>query len=215
MSWIEKLIAEGEHQQQDFKMRVEDAKKIAKTLVAFANTDGGRLLIGVKDNGSICGVRVDEELHVMEGAAQMECDPPINIQHQIWWANYIQVLEIVVEPSRSRPHFAQDEEGNWTAYIRQNDKNIKANGVTLKVWEHEEDKWTTNFEYDEHKERLFNTFKEKPELGFARISKLTGLDRFQTEDMLAQLIVWDVVEMRLNEKGCAFRPLKQKESKQR
>ncbi|MGK0279597.1 MAG: putative HTH transcriptional regulator, partial [Litorivivens sp.] len=84
MSWIEKLITEGEHQQQDFKMRVEDAKKIAKTLVAFANTDGGRLLIGVKDNGSICGVRVDEELHVMEGAAQMECDPPITIQHQIW-----------------------------------------------------------------------------------------------------------------------------------
>ncbi|MFT4679958.1 MAG: putative HTH transcriptional regulator [Flavobacteriales bacterium] len=209
MSWIEKLITEGEHQQQDFKMRVEDAKKIAKTLVAFANTDGGRLLIGVKDNGSICGVRVDEELHVMEGAAQMECDPPITIQHQIWWVNYIQVLEIVVEPSRNRPHFAQDNEGGWTAYIRQDDKNIKANGVTLKVWEHEEDKWTNNFEYDEHKERLFNTFKEKPELGFARISKLTGLDRFQTEDMLAQLIVWKVVEMRLNEKGCAFRPVEQ------
>jgi predicted HTH transcriptional regulator len=209
MSWIEKLITEGEHQQQDFKMRVEDAKKIAKTLVAFANTDGGRLLIGVKDNGSICGVRVDEELHVMEGAAQMECDPQITIQHQIWWVNYIQVLEIVVEPSRNRPHFAQDNEGGWTAYIRQDDKNIKANGVTLKVWEHEEDKWTNNFEYDEHKERLFNTFKEKPELGFARISKLTGLDRFQTEDMLAQLIVWKVVEMRLNEKGCAFRPVEQ------
>ena len=131
------------------------------------------------------------------------------IQHQIWWVNYIQVLEIVVEPSRMRPHFAQDEEGEWTAYIRQADKNIKANGVTLKVWEHQEDKWTHNFEYDEHKERLFNTFKEKPELGFTRISKLTGLDRFQTEDMLAQLIVWKVVEMRLNEKGCAFRAVEQ------
>ncbi len=209
MSWIEKLITQGEHQQQDFKMRVEDAKKIAKTLVAFANTDGGRLLIGVKDNGTISGVRAEEELHVLEGAAEMECDPPITIQHQVWWVNYIQVLEIVVEPSRDRPHFAQDTEGKWTAYIRQNDKNIKANGVTLKVWEHQEDKWTNNFEYDEQKERLFNTFKEKSELGFARISKLTGLDRFQTEDMLAQLIAWEVVEMRLNEKGCSFRPVEQ------
>jgi predicted HTH transcriptional regulator len=209
MTWIEKLIMEGEHQRQDFKMRVEDAKKIAKTLVAFANTDGGRLLIGVKDNGTVSGVRSEEELHVLEGAAQMECDPPVTIQHQVWRVNYFQVLEIVVEASRNRPHFAQDNEGEWTAYIRQNDKNIKANGVTLKVWEHQEDKWTNNFEYDEQKERLFNTFKEKSELGFARISKLTGLDRFQTEDMLAQLIAWEVVEMRLNEKGCSFRPAEQ------
>jgi predicted HTH transcriptional regulator len=43
-----KLIEEGEHQQQDFKYCINDSKKIAKSLVAFANTDGGRLLIGVK-----------------------------------------------------------------------------------------------------------------------------------------------------------------------
>ena len=49
--YIHALIAEGEHQQQDFKFEISDARKIAKTLSAFANTDGGRLLIGVKDNG--------------------------------------------------------------------------------------------------------------------------------------------------------------------
>ena len=48
--YIHALIAEGEHQQQDFKFEISDARKIAKTLSAFANTDGGRLLIGVKDN---------------------------------------------------------------------------------------------------------------------------------------------------------------------
>ncbi len=46
--YIHALIAEGEHQQQDFKFEISDARKIAKTLSAFANTDGGRLLIGVK-----------------------------------------------------------------------------------------------------------------------------------------------------------------------
>ena len=43
MAWILKVIEEGEHQQQDFKLRIDDSRKIAKTLVAFANTDGGRL----------------------------------------------------------------------------------------------------------------------------------------------------------------------------
>ena len=72
------MIAEGEHQQQDFKTRIDDSRKIARTLVAFANADGGRLLIGVKDNGTVSGVRVDEELHMVEAAAEpRRWSPPI------------------------------------------------------------------------------------------------------------------------------------------
>ena len=70
--YIHALIAEGEHQQQDFKFEISDARKIAKTLSAFANTNGGRLLIGVKDNGKIAGVRSEEEKYMIEAAAQRE-----------------------------------------------------------------------------------------------------------------------------------------------
>ena len=63
--YIHILIAEGEHQQQDFKFEISDARKIARTLSAFSNTDGGRLLIGVKDNGKIAGVRSDEEKYMI------------------------------------------------------------------------------------------------------------------------------------------------------
>ena len=66
MSHVLRMIAEGEHQQQDFKTRIDDSRKIARTLVAFANADGGRLLVGVKDNGTVSGVRVDEELHMVK-----------------------------------------------------------------------------------------------------------------------------------------------------
>ena len=71
------MIAEGEHQQQDFKFEISDARKIAKTLSAFANTDGGRLLIGVKDNGKIAGVRSEEEKYMIEAAAQLYCIPEV------------------------------------------------------------------------------------------------------------------------------------------
>ena len=40
MSDLHQLISEGEHQQQDFKYRVTDARKLAKSVSAFANTDG-------------------------------------------------------------------------------------------------------------------------------------------------------------------------------
>ena len=59
--YLQSLINEGEHQQQDFKYRVSDALKLAKSVSAFANTDGGRLLIGVRDDGQMSGVRSEEE----------------------------------------------------------------------------------------------------------------------------------------------------------
>ena len=49
--YILSLIAQGEHDHQDFKFQINDARKIARSLSAFANNDGGHLLVGVKDNG--------------------------------------------------------------------------------------------------------------------------------------------------------------------
>ena len=57
------LIEEGEHEHQDFKFAITDSKKISRSIAAFANNDGGRLLIGVKDNGSIAGMKGDEEYY--------------------------------------------------------------------------------------------------------------------------------------------------------
>lgn len=63
--YLQQLIAQGEHQQQDFKYKVMDAEKLARSVSAFANTDGGRLLIGVRDDGHISGIRSEEEIYMM------------------------------------------------------------------------------------------------------------------------------------------------------
>ena len=75
-------------------MRIDDSKKIARTLAAFANTEGGRLLIGVKDNGNISGVNVEEEFHMIEAAAEMYCKPAIEFETQIWKVEFKSVLEV-------------------------------------------------------------------------------------------------------------------------
>ena len=55
--YIQSLINEGEHQQQDFKYRVSDAMKLAKSVSAFANTDGGRLAtVPPSDKRPICAI---------------------------------------------------------------------------------------------------------------------------------------------------------------
>jgi len=106
--YIHALIAEGEHQQQDFKFEISDARKIAKTLSAFANTDGGRLLIGVKDNGKIAGVRSDEEKYMIEAAAQLYCRPEVDYSMQTFHVEGRSVLVVQIDESEHKPVFAKE-----------------------------------------------------------------------------------------------------------
>ena len=99
--YIHVLIAEGEHQQQDFKFEISDARKIAKTLSAFSNTDGGRLLIGVKDNGKIAGVRSDEEKYMIEAAAQLYCLPEVHYSMQTFHVDGRSVLVVQIDESET------------------------------------------------------------------------------------------------------------------
>lgn len=198
------MIAEGEHQQQDFKMRIENARKIAKTLVAFANTDGGRLLIGVKDNGSVSGINEEEEYLMIQAAAEMYCKPVVVFETQIWKANFKTVLEVLIQPSLKKPHFAQNEEKEWEAYQRQDDRNVKANGVLLKVWEHQAKERNDDFEYTKQVHKLFTALRSNESLGFKKISRILRMNRLRTEELLAKLVVWEVLEMQFDDTGCHF-----------
>ena len=128
------MIEQGENLYQDFKFAINDSKKIARSLVAFSNTKGGRLLIGVKDNGSIAGVRTDEEYYMIEAAAELYCKAPIAFETKDWNLGGKKVLEITIPESKNKPHMALNDDKKWTAYIRVADENIVANAILLKVW---------------------------------------------------------------------------------
>lgn len=198
------MIAEGEHQQQDFKTRIDDSRKIARTLVAFANSDGGRLLVGVKDNGTVSGVRVDEELHMVEAAAEMYCRPAVSFRSQVWKADIRSVVEIVVEPSRQRPHRCEVEEGRWEAYLRLEDENIRANAVLSRCWDHGFRANRPAFEYDRHVGKLFKAWRKGKLLGFRQVVRTVRRPAGAAEDLLALLVGWGIVEMVLGDRSFMY-----------
>src|SRR6201994_4014599 len=75
---IKKLIFEGEGVTLDFKKTITNCEKIARTMTSFANNKGGRLLIGVADDGTIKGVKSeDEERYMITKAAQLYAKPAL------------------------------------------------------------------------------------------------------------------------------------------
>ena len=185
---IFKLIAQGEHQQQDFKYCINDSRKIARSLVAFANTDGGRLLIGVKDNGHIIGVRSEEEYYMVEAAAKIYSNPKIDFTTLQWDVEGKKVLEIMIERSPLRPHFAQTETGNWVSFFRRDDENIVANEVMLKFWMLEKNKKGLFFKYDETRKIVIDYLNEHDTITLSKFSKIAQITRKEAEKILAELL---------------------------
>ena len=136
--YIRKLIAGGENQRLDFKYCISDSRKIARTLSAFSNSDGGRLLIGVRDNGGIAGIKSDEEYYMVDTAVQLFCRPEISFSIKQHITGGKTILEVEVKKGDKKPYQVKDENGRWISYFRNNDQNLAANRVLLQVWRKEE-----------------------------------------------------------------------------
>jgi predicted HTH transcriptional regulator len=175
-NYLTRLIEQGEHQQQDFKYCISDSKKIARSLVAFANTDGGRLLIGVKDNGNITGVRSEEEYYMVEAAARLYSRPMIPFTTRQHFVDAKTVLEVRIEPSSEKPHYALDEHGKWWAYFRKEDENRLANKVMLEVWKNQNSPDGILINYSEAEKILLDYLESNEKISinkYARIAHIT------------------------------------------
>jgi predicted HTH transcriptional regulator len=203
-TYLYKLIKEGEHQQQDFKYCINDSKKIAKSLVAFANTDGGRLLVGVKDNGRIAGIRTDEEYYMVEAAAKIYSDPPINFTTQQWHVEGKTVLEIKIEPSTIKPHYAKDENGKWLAYLRVDDENFLAHKIQINVWKKSISPVGIHFTYSEYEKFLIDFLQNNPSITFSKFMRLAHVSRNKAEEVLTNFVIMEIVNMKTKKDGTLF-----------
>lgn len=193
--YIHALIEEGEHQQQDFKFEISDARKIAKTLSAFANTDGGRLLVGVKDNGKIAGVHSDEEQYMIEAAATLYCTPSVEYSMQPYLVEGKCVLLVQVEESRQKPIYAKNEEGKPLAYLRIKDENILATPVHLRVWQQSKNQNDELIRFTEREKLLLQLLQENSMLSLNRYCRMAGISRRAAEHLLAKFVRYGIVEM--------------------
>ncbi len=185
------LIREGEHQQQDFKYRVADACKLAKSVSAFANTDGGRLLIGVRDDGHLSGIRSEEEIYMMHQAAYKFCKPEASIQFDTFHVEGRTFVIATIPPSDKRPICALDEAGQKRAYIRLADENIVASPVFLALWRESQKSQGAMLTYNDSIRHLLDVMQGRQTLN--QIVRSSKLPRPRVITLLARLIRFGTV----------------------
>ncbi len=202
--YIQNLIEEGEHEQQDFKYKISDARKIARSISAFANNRGGSLLIGVKDNGNVVGVKSEEEMYMIEQAAEMYCRPPQKVHLQSYRVEGKSVLKVDVKPATELPVKAQDDDKKWVAYYRVADENILASALHVKVWRAKQKNQPSIISFSEKEQILVDYLGENSEITLEEYMKVAHLSKQSAEDTLINMCAMGTLEIRYHNGKCVL-----------
>lgn len=196
---LKKLTAKGEGLHLEFKKKANFPEKIAKELVAFANTDGGLLLLGVDDDGTVSGTRdIEGEVFVMEETIEKLIKPRLAYQAQVIKINDKKGLAIFEIPkSEKRPLYLrnapQSKEGK--AYVRNGDQSLQASREMREILRRRCSEKDIQFTFGEKEQMLMKLLDERQYITLLDFSKAAKISKFVASRTLIRLVLANVLEI--------------------
>ncbi len=200
MKHIQQLIAKGEGEQLDFKKEISSKTRIAKTIVSFANHKGGTLLVGVNDDRTISGVKVEEERFMLEQAAGFFCKPEITLTINEWKFGKKTILEAVIPIGLDKPYYAKDDEGKWWVHIRVKDQSLLASKVVVDVLKRHGSQENTVIEYSSKEKALLDYLTLNHRITIKEYCKLINISRWRAIKIIVNLVSVGVLRSHNTEK---------------
>ena len=161
MNDIKQLIIQKENRKLEFKQTLPNADKIIKTAIAFSNSQGGDLIIGVADNNQLVGINDDDIINFEENISNIiydNCSP--TIIPEIYTVIVDQKILLVVHfyPSNQKPHFIKKYGKHKATFVRVGSSNRLATMEIIEELERQKRRISfdsvINYEL-EYKENIF------------------------------------------------------------
>lgn len=198
---LKKLIFEGEGVSLDFKKTITSCEKIARTMVAYANNKGGKLLIGVADDGAIKGVKSeDEERYMITKAAHLFARPALEPVFEEIYVDDKLVLVVEIEQSNMKPHYALAEDGKWWVYVRVKDKSVLASKIVVDVLKRSSSDEGVLITYSNNEKALLEYLEKTARITIKECCELLNIGRRKAQKLLVDLILSGVVRINTTEK---------------
>ena len=205
---LKRLVRKGEGEQLEFKRKVSHPEKIARELVAFANTSGGTLLLGVDDSGKIPGSKtIAGDAQEIEAFIQKYCSPqltyhtqkiPINSKKQVW--------AIHVEESSDKPHFliSYNAKAPKKAFVRVKDMSITASREMIFIMKKAKRSQGVSIYYGEYERKLLQQLDLLPHITLDETRELLATSYKKASQTLVRLVQAGLLSIHPTEKGDYF-----------
>jgi predicted HTH transcriptional regulator len=199
LSDLELQIAAGEGDRLEFKKTITHLHKIARTLVSFANTRGGTILVGVRDDGVITGIDPEEEKHSLRQAADFYCKPPVHLIFKETEHEDLTVLQVIIPESAHKPHLALCQAEDWRAYIRVKDESVQTSKMVLQALQKEE-KVTAHSNLNKLEQAVLQVLSKHPKVTLTQMMHLTNISKRRAQRLLVSLVLQGFIRLHDKEK---------------
>ncbi len=123
-------IQNGEGKNIEFKVELPNSNTLVKTVIAFSNTGGGKLIIGVNDQGKIVGLKPNVDIFELQDKVASiiyeTCYP--NVLPDIYTTTIDDLVLLVIEIYRGNllPYYLKKLGKNEGVFIRVGATNRRA-----------------------------------------------------------------------------------------
>jgi len=200
---LRKLVSQGEGLHLEFKRKAAHPEKIVREMIAFANTEGGTLLIGVSDDGSMPGVAYpEEESLAIHKALENHCKPPIPIQESLIPLSQKHfIVRFDIPKGEKRPYYFHRSTEEKETYVRAKDMSVKASREMKEIIRRAKLDKGIRFMFGEHEKKLMEYLEVSKTITLKEFKTITGLNRIKAAKKLILLVLANVLSITATEKG--------------
>ncbi|AYB31338.1 helix-turn-helix domain-containing protein [Chryseolinea soli] len=202
---LQQLVRKGEGAALEFKRKASNPEKIAREMIAFANTEGGTLLVGIGDDGTIPGLKYPEDdVHVIKEILKRVRPALALTETLIPLGNQRTVIQYDIAKSERRPHYFLGDNQAKESFVRVDDKSIKASREVREIIRRRQRQKDIGFRYGDHEQFLIKYLDEHKRITLKEFMVLTGLKRFYASKKLVLLVLADVLRVSPHERGDVY-----------
>ncbi len=193
------LTRNGEGHYLEFKKKANHPDKIMKEVVAFANTDGGTLLIGVDDDGTLSGTRsIEGEAFIVEKAIKELTRPQVKYELELFKLSEKKGIAIFKIPEGKRkPHFVKEDPNtrNGSAFVRRDDESLQASKEMREILKRNSKTRDERFVYGEKEKVLMELIEQDGFATLASFSQAAKIKKYFASKTLVKLVLANLLEI--------------------
>jgi predicted HTH transcriptional regulator len=202
------MLEEGENFRVEFKQRFSSHEKIAKEIIAFANSKGGSILFGIDDDASIYGVLSEKEVaELVKECAEKYCEPPVKYNLHFFEIENKEIVIAEIFESENKPHRLQDylpqiDINNSNVYLRVNDKSVLAAKEMIKIMQAKSNGLKLqNYEVGKNEKLVFDYLDGNETITVKELSKLANLSSRRASRTLIKLVRAGLLNIHTKDNG--------------
>ncbi|MDP3442683.1 MAG: ATP-binding protein [Ignavibacteria bacterium] len=208
---IIEMIEQGENITTEFKQRFSSHEKIAKEMIAFANTRGGYLLFGVDDNKSIYGLLSEKsDIELIKETAEKFCEPSVqykleSIEIEKKDLIVAQIFESEFKPIRIQDYKAEIDLNTAQVYVRINDKSVLASKEMIKILQtRSRDSKLVNYSVGSLEKNVFEYLDKNETITVKQLGKIANVSDRRASRTLIKLVRADLLIIHQKDNGESY-----------